>query len=179
MATLKTLGMKKKWIYEGILETDGHFAAMGFYSNDFKSINIKVYHPAKTYSLLKKSERIALRLPSGVSDFLLLNRKSSSARRKLSSLPSLPLRITREKKSAGFSVFTFALSPLRRSLAPVCLINRAEMLALECLIDLSRERDISGKLETIKQVAPDSLFARELSSFSRKNHPLPHRRKSY
>jgi hypothetical protein len=106
-------------------------------------------------------------MPSSVSDFFLIS--SASARKKLLALPCLELKEAGEEKGRGFSVFSFSIIG-RGRLGNVRLINRAGMLALECLIDHSRGADFSKKLAAIKKVAPRSIFAGRLAKLRRRKN---------
>lgn len=163
MADLRGYGFRRGWIYEAIAITGGerHQAPMGVSTPDYRRIMLEVYRTAETCENLMDDERLVIVFPRNVSDF----ERALSGRRPGRLKDFLKLRVASRKRLKEKVRFECEVkeSHLHEGLR---LINRAESLVLESLIEATKPRPrrqlIVENLRLVKRVAKDSEHQRLL-----------------
>lgn len=206
MRELEPLGLQKEWIYESLItsvstEGDPNCAPMGFSEGIDGLIRLSVYKTSKTCRNLIETERFAVNITRDPELFYLsLYVKESLEYGNRQGFPAPYLKAAdavifcevRDREDKGDRIIFHAgvacLDIKNRPVAGIAF-NRADSLALECLIDASRVSIVSAekreqltesirhRLQVIQRVAPgsraQSVASRVYCSVSRSGKPSP------
>ncbi|VVB65969.1 Uncharacterised protein [Candidatus Gugararchaeum adminiculabundum] len=183
MNTLKKIGMKRKWIYEGVLQTawsgaakrKRNYAPMGYWSDDLKLVKIKAYDGSKTaenLARMKKGEKAKLYLPDEIGAVFWAYFGKFRPGKNVSKIGLEKMRSERGKK---FAVYSF--KPTEMALAMGAkVLTREPWIALETLIyctkPWAKKAVLKSSLRTLKKVAPNSKFAGVLERLLERNKAL-------
>jgi len=171
LSPLKKLGLKKNWIYEVVVTTGKSAAPMGFWTPDFERVMLRVYKTSGTYRNILHERKFAINFVEDVAVFYYSLFKKEKLRFKkiknsdapvLANVKSWILLEAVDVHDLGDSVEITAKIKKSKISKNTRLINRAEFLALECMIKATKrgakKPEILEYCEKIKKVAPKSEY---------------------
>jgi hypothetical protein len=185
MMTLKTLGVKKHWLYETIISSSDaslfHAAPFGIKILDFQKIAINMFKGSKSLDNILKSGEFAINTMDDPRFFYdaLWNKKSLKFARAskicapvlVNAQASIEVRVI-DTRDRGKSCLVTAGVVHVEVRTPGELINRAKSLVLESLIMATRlslvtgtrlEKMIRENYRVVKKVAPGSVYEETMS----------------
>jgi hypothetical protein len=155
---LERLGLRKNWIYETIVVThgsDGKFnaAPMGIRTIDMETVLMDVYRDRKTHENVTESREFTVNFVSDVGSFYEYCRAGKPAvKEKILKNADACLEMSvSEIDDLGDKVRIEAHVKGGKIIRNTVLINRAEALALECVV-ASTKSGIIGKVEAMKKI---------------------------
>lgn len=182
---LKTLGLKKNWIYEAIVTTsDGkekNVAPIGIWTKNFSCIEMEIYKNSKTYRNILLTNELVVNFVDDIKIFYRAIYGKDKLKYKKAKKVCAPvlrkakswleLKVKR-KEDYGDKIRIFAEIISYELKKQVNLINRAEALALESLIKATKlpfkRKEIEENLRVIKKVAPKSRYEKIVSNLLKK-----------
>lgn len=177
VGVLKEMGFRKAWIYEVIVTTADSLAPMGIWTDDFKTVDMDVYKTSKTHDSVIREGRFVVNFVDDISLFYdAVSKKAEREREITEKIPTLKhasgyleLEVVNVERLENRSrISSRILSYYIKS--DIRLINRAESLALECLIGFTKNpnvEDLKEYLRVIKKVAPGSKYERLVETLLR------------
>lgn len=171
---LRSLGFRRNWIYEVIVTTktpDGrpHSAPMGVFTEDLRTLKLRVYKKTKTCRNLMACGFFTVSLPDGVLAFKKalshagLKHVKTKTGYRIAGGSFLEMEITGRKKREDVVEFRARIISYRVG-RNQRLFNRAEALTLEYLIKKTkphaRKNELSEIRRVVNKVAPKSIYCR-------------------
>lgn len=181
MELLKTIGMKKDWIYEVIVSTyhdnnHPHSAPMGVWTNNFYTLNLEIYKNSKTLRNVMRRGEFAVNLVSDVTIFYESlfdktrvayehsTRIDAPVIKNVPSVIDLRLKEIKEEENS----FHIESTPTHVQINDIIkLINRAPPLAMESLILATKlshlprfkiDETLKENYRVIRKIAPGSQY---------------------